>query len=76
MIDILGTAVATAVIVGMITLILNELAEVIYLLKILEIRSNRTPHDEAKPITTPYNQRTTKPSAHQDARYIRRPRQS
>lgn len=31
---------------------------------------------EVKSITTPYNQRTTKPSAHQDARYIRRPRQS
>lgn len=31
---------------------------------------------EIKSIHTPYNQRTTKPSAYQDARYIRRPRQS
>jgi hypothetical protein len=31
---------------------------------------------ETQSVPTPYNQRTTKPSAHQDARYIRRPRQS
>jgi hypothetical protein len=31
---------------------------------------------ETKPILTPNYKRTTKPSAHQDARYIRRPRQS